>query len=66
MPEAVVIDAGYFLRRVGEPDERPRDRHFCYRIGRWELDARWRAARAARDYEAMDSLEREERWLECL
>lgn len=63
---AVVIDGGYFLRRVGEPDERPRDRHFAYRLLHMEYCRRYREARAAGDYEALERCDREWNMLQCL
>lgn len=63
---ADILDASYFLHRVGEPDERPKDRAFAAKLGTMVLRYRFRLAREAGDYERMDDLEREFRYIECL
>jgi len=62
----MVIDAHYFLKRIGEHNERPKDRKFCARLAQWQYDHEWREARRLEDYARMGELERDYRWIDCL
>lgn len=66
MTEALIIDAGHFLRRVGETTERKSDRRFAAVLLTWQFRHKWEAAREAGDYDLLDQLDRDWRMLECL
>ncbi len=63
---AEVISSKTFIGRVGEPDERPRDRFFAHRMLEWGYRQRWRQAVEEGDYEAMEVIDRNWQQLECL
>lgn len=66
MLEAVIIDGGYFLRRVGEPGERKKDRFFASKLLHMQLTAEYREARASDDWARLDQLDREWSMLQSL
>lgn len=55
----MVISVSTFLERIGTDRERKKDRHFAYHMSMWAWRRKWRAAKEANDYEAMDFLDRQ-------
>lgn len=54
----MLINASYFLSRVGTDAEMRKDRAFCSRLLEWQWRYNWRKAEAAGDYAQMDYLSR--------
>lgn len=61
-----LLDAGHFMRRIGTDREQKHDRRFAGRLISGQINILYRAAREAEDYEWMEQLDKELRWLECL
>lgn len=54
----MVIDAGYFMKRIGEPSECPCDRRFWSALSLWQWRADWKAAKERDDWSELDHLDR--------
>lgn len=55
----MLIGPTHFFERIGTDEERPKDRHFYYRLCRWRLDFEMARARIAGDYELIAHLNRQ-------
>ena len=54
----MLIDQRYFLKRIGEDNERPKDRHFWSALALWQWRADWKRAKEANDWDELDHLDR--------
>jgi hypothetical protein len=62
----LIIDFAYFMRRIGEPEEQAKDRHFAYTLGNWHYKHEWNEAQKEEDRQRLDAIERSWRMLDCL